>query len=39
MKKNNRWMAWIIAESAKPMHALPWERSARHMPAATREAV
>lgn len=29
MKKNNRWMAWIIAESAKPQDPLPWERTAR----------
>ncbi|TCP63106.1 hypothetical protein EV663_101373 [Rhodovulum bhavnagarense] len=29
MKKNSRWMTWIIAESAKPMPAMPWERRAR----------
>jgi len=26
MKKNNRWMKWIIGESAKSDVQLPWSR-------------
>ncbi|MFN0113343.1 MAG: hypothetical protein ACKVPY_01555 [Paracoccaceae bacterium] len=37
MKKNNRWLKWVVAESARPGVALPWARvrkpAALHLPA------
>ncbi len=29
MKKNNRWMKWVLAESAKTDVAMPWTRVAK----------
>ncbi|MDV4167064.1 hypothetical protein [Rhodovulum sp. FJ3] len=30
MKKERRWMKWVIAESAKEQPALPWTRASRN---------
>lgn len=41
MNKERRWLKAVIAESKKPLPALPWERSARiatHRIAAPRTA-
>lgn len=32
MKKNNRWMKWIIAESAAMQAPLPWQRGQKKRP-------
>lgn len=29
MKKNNRWLKWVLADSAKNDVALPWTRAAK----------
>jgi hypothetical protein len=29
MKPNRRWIAWVLAESARLDVALPWERGTR----------
>ena len=34
MKPDQRWMHWILTESAAPVVALPWHRAVRHPKAA-----
>lgn len=29
MKPKRRWMQWVLAQSAEPQIALPWQRGAR----------
>lgn len=36
MKKDNRWMKWVLAESADMNVALPWQRTTRQRPAALK---
>ena len=36
MKTERRWMKWVLAESAKPARALPWQRGTRRRPQALR---
>ncbi|SDX13671.1 hypothetical protein [Litoreibacter albidus] len=34
MRKNNRWMTWVLEESARVDVAMPWARGARSAPKA-----
>ena len=29
MKKNNRWLKWVLEDSAKCEHDMPWSRKLR----------
>lgn len=39
MKKNNRWMKWVLAESAKTDVAMPWTRVVKAERKVTRRSV
>ncbi|MEZ5747766.1 MAG: hypothetical protein R3E00_14565 [Paracoccaceae bacterium] len=36
MHSERRWMKWVLAESAKPGVALPWQRGTRRIADRTR---
>lgn len=38
MKKNNRWMKWVLEESAKTETVLPWSRTAKKQRKVRRDA-